>query len=91
MLNAINDAGIKSSDIEYINAHGTSTPYNDKIETKAAGGHLKRNIFAVIIPANFGNRDQITLILYPAIRYPHAIFSFFSFSYFLIQLLQKKV
>ena len=35
MLNAINDAGIKSSDIQYINAHGTSTPYNDKIETKA--------------------------------------------------------
>jgi len=35
MLNAINDAGIKSNDIEYINAHGTSTPYNDKIETKA--------------------------------------------------------
>lgn len=40
MLNAINDAGIKSSDIEYINAHGTSTPYNDRIETKAI-----KNIF----------------------------------------------
>jgi len=43
MLNAINDAGIKSSDIEYINAHGTSTPYNDKIETKAIKNVFKDN------------------------------------------------
>jgi len=43
MLNAINDAGIKSSDIEYINAHGTSTPYNDKIETKAIKNIFKDN------------------------------------------------
>jgi len=43
MLNAINDAGIKSSDIQYINAHGTSTPYNDKIETKAIKNIFKDN------------------------------------------------
>lgn len=30
---AIQDAGIKPLDIDYINAHGTSTPLNDKIET----------------------------------------------------------
>lgn len=30
---AIQDAGIKPQDIDYINAHGTSTPLNDKIET----------------------------------------------------------
>ncbi|MFA5362952.1 MAG: beta-ketoacyl-ACP synthase II [Candidatus Omnitrophota bacterium] len=30
---AIQDAGIKPHDIDYINAHGTSTPLNDKIET----------------------------------------------------------
>ena len=35
MNQAIYDAGIKSTDIDYINAHGTSTQYNDKIETKA--------------------------------------------------------
>ena len=34
MLNAIKDADINKSDIEYINAHGTSTYYNDKTETK---------------------------------------------------------
>jgi len=33
MLMAINDAGIKPTDIDYINAHGTSTPLNDKGET----------------------------------------------------------
>jgi len=32
---AINDAGIKPEEVDYINAHGTSTPYNDKLETLA--------------------------------------------------------
>ncbi len=32
---AIEDAGIKPEDIDYINAHGTSTPLNDKVETMA--------------------------------------------------------
>ena len=43
MINAINDANIKSDDIDYINAHGTSTPYNDKIETKAIKNIFKNN------------------------------------------------
>jgi len=32
---AIKDANIKYNQIDYINAHGTSTPYNDKFETIA--------------------------------------------------------
>lgn len=35
MKEAINDAGIKPDEIDYINAHGTSTGYNDKFETMA--------------------------------------------------------
>ena len=32
---AIQDAGLTPADIDYINAHGTSTPINDRVETKA--------------------------------------------------------
>lgn len=32
---AIADAGLKPEDVEYINAHGTSTPLNDPTETRA--------------------------------------------------------
>ena len=32
---AIEDAGLEKSEIDYINAHGTSTPTNDRIETLA--------------------------------------------------------
>ena len=35
MKNAIKDAGIDASDIQYINAHGTSTPAGDIAETQA--------------------------------------------------------
>jgi 3-oxoacyl-[acyl-carrier-protein] synthase II len=35
MKMAIKKAGIRPDQIEYINAHGTSTPYNDRLETMA--------------------------------------------------------
>ncbi len=35
MLNALRDARLDPSDIDYINAHGTSTPLGDKAETVA--------------------------------------------------------
>ena len=45
MKRAMEDAICKPEDIDYINAHGTSTPFNDKTETKAIkstfGKHAK--------------------------------------------------
>ncbi len=35
MTNAINDAKLTPADIDYVNAHGTSTPIGDVLETKA--------------------------------------------------------
>ncbi|MFA5388445.1 MAG: beta-ketoacyl-ACP synthase II [Candidatus Omnitrophota bacterium] len=46
MVNAMKDANLKPEDISYINAHGTSTTLNDKIETlaikKAFGSQAKK-------------------------------------------------
>lgn len=38
---AINDAGLQPKDISYINAHGTSTELNDKVETLAIKNTFK--------------------------------------------------
>ena len=35
MAMAVRKAGVAPSDLDYINAHGTSTPYNDRLETLA--------------------------------------------------------
>jgi 3-oxoacyl-[acyl-carrier-protein] synthase II len=35
MRMAMEDAGIRPEEVDYVNAHGTSTPHNDRTETKA--------------------------------------------------------
>lgn len=46
MAAALADAGIEPQEVDYINAHGTSTPYNDRLETLAIkrlfGNHASR-------------------------------------------------
>ena len=40
---ALADSGLEPKDIDYINAHGTSTPFNDKNESKAISNLFKDN------------------------------------------------
>jgi len=47
MTNAIRNAGINSEQIDYINAHGTSTPAGDKAETDAAKSALGQHAYNV--------------------------------------------
>ena len=46
MRNALADAGLNPEDIDYINAHGTSTPHGDRVETVAIkmvfGAHARK-------------------------------------------------
>ncbi|MBD3296709.1 MAG: beta-ketoacyl-ACP synthase II [Candidatus Omnitrophica bacterium] len=46
MISALEDGGLNTDDVDYINAHGTSTPLNDKMETaaikKVFGDHARK-------------------------------------------------
>lgn len=49
MVNALRDAGIDASRIDYINAHGTSTPAGDKAETYAVKSVFGDDAYKVMI------------------------------------------
>jgi 3-oxoacyl-[acyl-carrier-protein] synthase II len=49
MKMALNHAGIHGSDVDYINAHGTSTPLNDKFETLAIKDVFGENAYNIPI------------------------------------------
>jgi 3-oxoacyl-[acyl-carrier-protein] synthase II len=46
MLQAMKNAGIRASQVSYINAHGTSTPHGDRVET-------------IAIKRAFGSKEQV--------------------------------
>jgi len=49
MKEALRDAGLKPEDIDYINAHGTSTELNDINETKAIKALFGANAYELVI------------------------------------------
>ena len=46
---ALNENNTKTCEIDYINAHGTSTPFNDKNETKAIKNTFKKDAYKLNI------------------------------------------
>jgi 3-oxoacyl-[acyl-carrier-protein] synthase II len=50
--NALADAGITAEDVDYINAHGTGTPENDKMEAKGVTAVLGDRMRSVPISSN---------------------------------------
>lgn len=52
ILNALKDAKIEANEIDYINPHGTSTPYNDRLETLAIKQALGEHAYSVNISAS---------------------------------------
>ncbi len=59
MVNAIQDANIQASDIAYINAHGTSTPMNDKTETAAIKGAFKEHAYDLMVSSTKSNTGHL--------------------------------
>jgi 3-oxoacyl-[acyl-carrier-protein] synthase II len=49
MLGALADAGRETTDVDYINAHGTSTPINDLNETKAVKHVFGDHAYALVV------------------------------------------
>lgn len=49
MRNALQDAGLEKEDIDYINAHGTSTKLNDESETKAIKAVFGEHAFKLAV------------------------------------------
>jgi 3-oxoacyl-[acyl-carrier-protein] synthase II len=52
MQMAIDDAGLKPEEVDYINAHGTSTPLNDKLETVAIKAVFGERAYQIPVSSN---------------------------------------
>ena len=49
---ALADAGVEAGDVDYISAHGTSTPTNDPVETLALKRLLGERALTAVVPSN---------------------------------------
>ena len=54
MLSAIHNAGMKPSDVDYVNAHGTSTPLGDSNESNAIKAALGEHAKNVVVSSTKG-------------------------------------
>jgi 3-oxoacyl-[acyl-carrier-protein] synthase II len=74
MLLALKDAEIKPDQVDYINAHGTSTPLNDKFETLA----IKKTFGEHAYKVNISSTKSMTGHMLGATGAAEAIFSIFA-------------
>ena len=49
MLNALKNGGVNADDVDYINAHGTSTPLGDKNETEAMKAVFGKHAYKLVV------------------------------------------
>ena len=59
MIRAIENANINSNDIDYINAHGTSTHLNDSTETMAIKNVFKEKAYNMPVSSTKGNTGHL--------------------------------
>ncbi len=59
MMKAMEDAKINPSDVDYINAHGTSTPLNDKTETAAIKYAFENHATSLAISSTKSNTGHL--------------------------------
>ena len=59
MVNALKDASIEPESINYINAHGTSTPLNDKTETSAVKSAFGDHAYNLLMSSTKGNTGHL--------------------------------
>lgn len=59
MVNAIKDANLNPEEVTYINAHGTSTPLNDKCETSAIKLALGEHAKDVMVSSTKGHTGHL--------------------------------
>jgi 3-oxoacyl-(acyl-carrier-protein) synthase len=81
MKNAMRDAGLNATDVDYINAHGTSTPAGDLGETQAMKAALGDHAYKVAVSSTKSMIGQCiathTITNYFGVNFSATCFSMF--------------